>query len=63
MLLNMREITRKEAEKYFEEMEVCTSHLKQNQSELRIYFSFTNQKCLLVKYQHQNHKKRFYINP
>ena len=57
----MRQISRKEAESIFEKSRVVSSDIKQNQAELRVILSLSDDRSFVVEYNSTNRQKKYFI--
>lgn len=57
----MKEITREEAEKYFDRFDVSNTDIEQDTSQLRIAILLTDQKVIRIIYDIKTHRELFYI--
>ncbi len=55
----MQSLTRQEAERLFEQMEVVSSRLEANAEELRIRLMFSNHKTLVLGYRLKTHDRYY----
>jgi len=58
----VREITRSEAEKLFDESAVVSSCVEQNESELRVLLKLTDDDACLVTYNLKNQQKSYFYS-
>jgi len=57
----MKQITREEAEKLFELKEVISSHVRQDERELCLFFEYADHTSLIYKYNLQEQNKTYFI--
>lgn len=58
----MRQITRREAEALLDTSQIISSNVKQNHDEMRIVLILTDDRAFLLKYDLQDHKKRYFFD-
>ncbi len=57
----MKQISRHEAEALVYSSQVISSDVEQDHEEMRIYFTLDDRSVFILKYDLQNHKKRYFI--
>lgn len=58
----MKQISRKEAESLFEESQVVSSNVVQDQSELRIILTLKDDRSFVIEYDTEEREKRYFVN-
>ena len=56
----MEQITRSKAEKLIMKHKVIKTNIKQTKNQLCVYFTLSNNKSFLVKYDVKKHEKQYY---
>ena len=57
----MKQITRHEAENLFHTSQVITSNVVQDQEEVQVVFTLSNNRSFLLKYNLHDHVKRYFL--
>jgi len=58
----MKQISRKEAESLFQESQVVSSDVVQDQSELRIILKLKDDRSFVIEYDTEEREKRYFVN-
>jgi len=58
----MKQISRKEAESLFQESQVVSSDVVQDQSELRIILTLKDDRSFVIEYDTEEREKRYFVN-
>ena len=57
----MKQISRKEAESLFQESQVVSSDVVQDQSELRIILTLKDDRSFVIEYDTKEREKRYFV--
>jgi len=60
--ITLKKVTRKTAECLFKHLALVQSNIDQNKNEIRVIFEFSDDTILIVKYNHKNFIKTYYIS-
>ncbi len=58
---HLKQISRDQAEQFFNDSEVLKSQIEQTQEELRISFALSSNNSILVVYKSASHEESFYL--